>query len=203
MNILNRLSTLVAVLLLSMTAFVTTTSAATVTFTHSGSGTGTIGGTPFNNADFSIKSLGNTDDRQGFGSGFFLDHLSSVISIDGLGDFTVITPTRTFVNQNVQVVGYSRAGIGGTDLFNGPNNSAFATWDMLSSIGPIAGSGRLLQWSSPSILTSGGQLLFNNETGVSAIFQASVSPIPEPSTYILLVLGLGVLGIRYRQKLNS
>jgi hypothetical protein len=100
-----------------------------------------------------------------------------------------------------QIVGYSRAGDFGADLFNGPVDSAFATWDMLTSIGPITGSGSLIQWDSEPVVTSGGILAFNTAS-TSATFEASVGAlaIPEPETYALMMAGLGLLGFVARRK---
>jgi hypothetical protein len=46
-------------------------------------------------------------------------------------------------------------------LYNGPTDAAFATWNMLSSIGPIGGTGKFFQWSGdpfPLVNTSAGVL---------------------------------------------
>ena len=160
-----------------------------VTFTHSGIGSGSIGGVPFANASFSITEVADTSSRLPFTGGFFIDDISATISISGLGLFHFTTPTRTFVNNNLDLVGFSRAGISGTDLFNGPTHSVFASWDMLSAIGPVTGPGRLLAWSFSPVATDGGTLLFNNSTP-NATFQATV--IPEPSTLALVLVGLAI-----------
>jgi len=136
--------------------------AGSITFTHEGNGSGTLDGIPFPASDFVITALGVTGDRVSNSGGWFIDHLSASISIDGLGDFDLLTGTRTFVNNDVQTVGFSRAGISGADLFNGPIDAQFATWDMLGSIGPISGLGGLLEWTdTPLIDTTGGILMFD------------------------------------------
>jgi len=187
-----RVSVRASVCLLILWGAVSCSFGAGITFTHSGVGSGSIGGVPFANASFSITELGDTSNRLSFAGGFSIDDMSATILISGVGLFHFVTPTRTFVNTNLSLVGFSRATIFGTDLFNGPTAGAFASWDMLSPIGPITGSGQLLAWSFSPVTTDGGTLIFNNSTP-SATFQATV--IPEPSTLALVLLVLVGLAI--------
>ena len=163
-----------------------------ITFTHSGIGSGSVGAVPFTNASFSISELADTSSRLSFAGGYSIDDISATISISGLGLFHFTTPTRTFVNNNLSLVGFSRATIFGTDLFDGPTDSLFASWDMLSTIGPITGPGRLLAWSFSPVMTDGGTLIFNNSTP-NATFQATL--IPEPAVVGLFAFGLVGLAI--------
>ena len=164
-----------------------------IPFTHQGVGSGSINGHAFTSTAFTITATGGTATRQAFVGGFFINHLTASISIAGVGDFTFITPTRTFVNNNSPVVGFSRAGLFGADLFNGPFSAAFQNWDMLTSIGPVAGNGNLQQWTLTPVLTSGGQLIFDSDNSTPATFTATVgvAAVPEPASLTLLGLGFG------------
>ena len=95
------------------------------------------------------------------------------------------------------MVGFSRAGASDSDLFDGPTIST--PWDMLSSIGPIAGTGELLQWTVPQVLTDGGVLFFNDGTSAST-FTATVGAVPEPETYAMMLAGLGLVGLVARRR---
>ena len=160
--------------------------AQSITMTHTGIGSGTIGGTPFVNRAFTITDVANTASRASFGGGFYIEDISATISITGVGNFLFTSGTRTFVNNDLATVGFSRSGGGGSDLFNGPASPGFGSWDMLSSIGPITGPGQLLQWSTAPVTTDGGILVFNN-ANISVTFQATV--VPEPACAVLFLCG--------------
>lgn len=171
-----------------------------ITMIHeaNGSMTGTLNGQGFATSNFVVTGIGQTSDRTSFGSGFFIEYLSASISIDSLGTFDILSPIGTFVNNSSQLVGLSRSNGGNVDLdlFNGPNNAAFATWDMTTSIGPHSGSGGVIQWSSmPQIETSGGILIFDDAT-VNATFTAIV---PAPGAIALLGLLAPIAGRRRRR----
>ena len=176
--------------------------AAPITITYQASGAGSLNGASFASSTFVITALGDTTNRATISPGTFaIDHGSASINITGLGTFSFTTPTRTFVNQGVQVVGFART-VGGSDLLDSTSNAAYSTWDLLSSIGPITGSGSLLQWASAPVVTSAGTLVFNNSS-TTLTFQAVVgNAIPEPGTFQLIALGLLGAGLltRFRRQ---
>ena len=188
----------ISTLLFLVAIFTTNVFAYSIIFTHEGSGAGSLDGAVFAVSDFRITALGDTDDRQSFGSNaYFIVHLSASITIDGLGSYNFISPTATFINDASDLVGLTRTGASYLDLLHGPIDAAFDGWDMLTSIGPISGTGYLLQWLSPAVNTSGGILIFDNATS-PVTFQASV--VPEPSTFILLGAGLAGLAAWRRKR---
>jgi len=193
----------VVALLLASTSW-----AVPVTFIHSAAGgtfAGTLDGIGFSVEEFTITAFGDTDDRQGSAVIFFINHTSAEIEIPGLGTFDIITPSRTFVNQGINGVGFSRAGSSGLDLFNQTAfDPVYTTYDLLSSIGPEFADGSIVQWALSDVVTSGGILLFENRSAESASFQAIVEngpgPIPEPGTLALLAIGLLALGRASRRR---
>ena len=157
-----------------------------LTCTWAGIGSGTIGTTQFNNDAFTITTVGNTANIVPIyaGAGLSLDAISSSIILSGVGTFSFTSGTRTFVN--VGIAGFSRGGISGNDLLYSAKSAAFNSWNMLSSIGPISGTGELQQWTlSPAVTTSDGTLVFDTAFP-SIVFQATVSPVPEPGCYGVL-----------------
>ena len=185
--------------------FVITSSAfaAPIKFIHTGIGSGSIGGTAFTEAAFTITSFGDTDNRTS-GTGIFaLVHDTSIIHIDGVGTFALTSGTRTFVNNSNEIVGYAQAGADLADLFDGPNDATFSSWDMLSPLGPIAGTGEILQWGGPDVddipfvVTNGGNLVFADAASVNVTFQAII--VPEPVTCSLLLVGMTAMGMLRRR----
>lgn len=166
--------------------------AALITFTHTGTGSGAIGSTSFSNADFIITAVGDTNNRINFGGGFSIDHNNkALISISGVGTFSFSDKTSTFVNNDNHIVGFNHSL--NSDLFNGPIDVVFATWNLDTSIGPITGTGELLQWNDPFhpiVQTSGGDLFFV-DAFVPVTFTATVVPIPAA----IWLFGSGLLGL--------
>lgn len=172
-----------------------------ITFTHTGVGSGTIGATSFTGAAFTITDIANTSSVTSFSEGFFVNDTSASISISGVGTFDFLTPTETFVNNLSELVGFGHGSLG-ADLYDGPANAAFDTWNMLSSIGAISGTASLFQWTFSPVNTSGGVLAFpgtqSSETAFTATI-ATASAVPEPSTFVLMLTMIAlVLGMRKR-----
>jgi hypothetical protein len=79
-------------------------------------------------------------------------------------------------------------------LFDGPSNAIFAGYGLTTAIGPVFGSGNLLQWAGIDVLTTGGVLVFNSTVGIGAEFSA-VGGVPVPAALPLFATGLGALGL--------
>jgi hypothetical protein len=94
------------IILLPIEAF-----AAPITFTHRAASvvSGTVDGNPFTAASFAITATGDTSNRVSFGSGFSITHDTASIFIPSVGTLDFITPTRTFVNNTNDTIGFSRA----------------------------------------------------------------------------------------------
>lgn len=172
-------------------------------FEHTGKGYGTIGDRRFDNAAFTIYELALTTDRRNctprLPRCWTIPDFHARISIEGIGSFTFLDRTASYVNQVTGGVGFhlqkpdpEDPNDTGRDLWHGPVDEVFADYDLMSSIGPISGIGELIQWRlGPPVLTDGGILSFND--GLSrATFRALV--LPEPSVFLLVIAGLAGAG---------
>lgn len=175
----------------------TVCSAEPILFMHQGTGSGTIDGRPFADADFVIRANADTSSRRLIpGIGFTTSHDTTIITIDGVGTYEFVTPTRTFVNRLNGLVGFARLDDLQYDLFLSATDDSLKTWDMLGDTGPVSGTGRLLQWDrNPSIFTDGGILVLDSAS-TDATFTAV---IPAPGTLgIAASCGLVALSRRRR-----
>jgi len=198
-----RLLRIIGLMVTLLVLYVPSSFADPITFTYQGTATGSLGGTGFINTAFTITANGNTANRIQSQVGFTIVHDSVAITLTGLGTFIFITPTQTAVNNISAFVVF------GTPspplaLLVSSTNPVFSTWDMLSSIGPVAGTGTAQQWTLTHVLTSGGRLVFDSGQAVPGTFTATVTaPVPEPATLVMALSGLaGLAGVlRRRRKL--
>ncbi len=176
--------------LLTLVPALNSASAAPITFIFTGThASGSLNGTDFSDKAFTITALGDTSAAVDLGFGVTqIDHATASILIKDIGTFDFVTTTRTFFNDNTDTVGFAH-GPFGEDLYDSPAIAALSGWDMTSPAGPVSGIFELLQWADSPVVTSGGTLVFNDDS-IDGSFQARVSSVPLPGALVLFGSGL-------------
>jgi hypothetical protein len=186
--------------------------AATITYTASGTASGTIGANSFSNDSYSIVATGNTANTQLCqqpgsipGCNIVLDDTMQ-ISIDGLGTYTVSPTTIFFDNTNSGIIGFLQVSGGGNlnFFFYGVGASEFYSYDAVSAIGPLSYFAITINnapLGSNAVDTNGGLLTFDAGSSFGT-FQAVLAQgaVPEPSTWALMLLGFGMVGMAIRRR---
>lgn len=179
---------------LALTLLTSAASAATLEYRFTGVGSGSLAGSAFEPTSFVI--VGHADPlaiASCLNDCRYLDFSSATVSIDGVGNFALLSPTRVFNNHGN--LGLSRGGAEGLDLY-----SAFTVpvgYDFASAIGPLTRLVALLQWQKSAaqgaddVLTSGGTLVFN-DGDTQGSFEARVAGVPLPAASWLF--GSALLG---------
>ncbi len=164
-------------------------------YVFEGSGSGTLNGVAFLGRNFVIKAYADTDDIVlSYSGSKYVNHVNAYIDIDGLGSYEITTATRTFINNNSKIAGFSRSGSSGSDLiWLGPID-IFESWDLVTPILGITCTGELMQWEDHTgIKTNAGDLVLYDSGTIDLQFTA----IPEPC--ILLMFGAGGLALARRR----
>ena len=170
--------------------------AGSIIYTETSVGSGSLGTISFTNAPFTFTATADTGNiTPQPGSILAVATASATVDVSGIGIATVIEPVVVF-DQYAPPIGPTTAGFAvGTPGTFGTimllANSAFASYNLATSIGPLTG----LPGFGMSVETSLGSFALNPFSATfPGTFQAS-SVVPEPSSFvgagsgILLLLG--------------
>jgi hypothetical protein len=163
-----------------------------ITYTESGTATGSIGATNFTNALVTITFAGDTTNVSAV-AGFFTNSVgTATVAIGGIGTFAFTDSLYVFDNQPYSVAGISDATL--NDILDTFGNSAFSTYDLTTTFGPVTGLSGFNPGSTYG--TSGGGLTFG-DMSTNSTFSATTAAVPEPSSLVLLGAAMaGLLMLR-------
>jgi hypothetical protein len=168
------------------------------TYTFTGIASGSIGSANFSDATLTVTATGDVSTVMFTSPTYFLDIPggSSTFSISGIGSGTFSDETYVFDNTD-GVAGFGDDGATKCcDIIqtydSAIGSTAFATYNLQSSIGPLgpeASDPSTSDWAG--LNTSLGS--FTVTSYDSVVFQATVGTVPEPRT--LPALGIGLVGM--------
>lgn len=173
--------------------------AATVIYTISGTGTGSLNGTSFTDQAYSIMLTGDTANVASCGTSCQdLGPLNqAVVTINGFAPVTLTLDTRIGIARGINAFFFGLDGAGDyLDFF--VTDAQETAFNFLAGYGPVTGTGVFALDQFLNVASSGGALTLSQSSNVQ--FSTADGAVPEPSTWAMMLFGLGAIGAAVRRK---
>jgi len=161
-----------------------------ITYTMTLTASGSLGGASFNDALITITETSDTSNVRLLGPRIFINDGTTMFTVAGVGGGTFNDLVGAAVRGSIDYAGFGDS-TAGTSLYI--ENTAFSSYDLSSSIGPLTGTatGPLVPGAST---TSGLFELFGpfGDGSFTAVTVAA-SSVPEPASLTLALVGAGTL----------
>jgi hypothetical protein len=174
--------------------------AAIVLYTISGTGSGSLNGSNFSNANYSIQLTGDTAQVASCGTSCQdLGPLNqALVTITGFAPVSLSLSTRLGIARDINAFFFGRDG--STDYLDfhvteGQENA----FNFLAGYGPVTSTDVFALDQFLNVASSGGLLTLSQSGNV--IFSSSAAgAVPESSTWAMMLLGFGAIGMALRRK---
>jgi hypothetical protein len=183
-------------------------SANTYDFLETFEASGTIGGKTFTDKLIDLTGfataapvLVNPDpSNQVYNIQLLSEGVSGILDTGQMFSAQFLVPSFVFSFSSFGNAGF---GTGDAVLAGTYSPSSFVGFDLSHSIGPVVGLLGTQAYTNFAATTS-GYFILDPGTG-SSTFQEVVSTVPEPSTWALMIAGIGVVGatLRFRRRSGS
>jgi hypothetical protein len=183
--------------------------AAPIIYSFSGQISGSLNGQAFSLSDFSLSLASDTDTvfqpRPDFRPTLYNSAPATLaFTVNGISGsfstlFNAFSVTLGSGSSRRSLVGFTEAEPFGNDLID-VRDDGLLNYDLMSPI--ISASNMPIDFLNFGTVyqTSAGSLTFINDDGASAAFTASLSAVPEPATWAMMLLGFGMMGVALRQR---
>lgn len=185
-----------AVLMFILSSLPQPARADTIVVTETTTASGSLDGTAFTDALLTLTLTGDTTNLNSATPGVFSIIGTGIVSVAGIGNDAFTDQVDTVVTHDISGAGISDLTTNHLILFT--LNSAFSTYGLTSSLGPLSGSGI----HNPAFIifpTTGGSFDIDSIGTVTYTAVVGTSAVPEPGSLLLLGAGFaGLLGARKR-----
>ncbi|MGN7999525.1 PEPxxWA-CTERM sorting domain-containing protein [Sphingomonas sp. 22176] len=183
--------------------------AAPIVYSFSGQISGALNGQAFSLSDYTLSLATDTDTvfqpRPDFRPSLYNSGLATLsFTINGVSgtfatQFNAFSVTLGSGSGQRALVGFTEAEPFGNDLID-VRDPGLLGYDLKTGIVSASNSPINFLNFGTTFQTSAGELIFLDDYDASATFRASLSAVPEPASWAMLLVGFGLMGAAIRRR---